>query len=244
MPLSDAQRERYRRNIDVPGLGEAGQERLLEAKVVVVGAGGLGSAALPYLVAAGVGEVLIVDGDVVETMNLQRQVLHRETGLNKAESAVKALEGLNPDVTLTALPEFLDFDRAVDLFRQYDLILDCVDTFGAKFMISDAAQAADRPLVWATAVAMQGQCSFFGLEDEFGDKLHLRDLHVEEPDGDSYPQAGDVGILGANVAQVGTLQAGEAIKFLAGFGSLLVGKVWVLDSRNNRYAVIPLRKAK
>lgn len=244
MSLTDAQRERYRRNIDVPGLGETGQERLLASRVLVVGAGGLGSAALPYLVAAGVGNIGIVDGDVVELINLQRQVLHREIGRNKAESAVAQLSGLNPDVTLTAFPKYLDFDRAVELFADYDLILDCVDRFGAKFMISDAAQAAGKPLVWATAVSMQGQCSVFGVEDEHGDKLYLRDLHPDEPAAGSHPQADAVGILGANVAQAGTLQAGEAIKLLAGFGKLLVGKVWVLDSRNNRYSVLPLRKAK
>ena len=244
VPLTDAQRERYRRNIDVPGLGETRQERLLDSRVLVVGAGGLGSAALPYLVAAGVGEIGIADGDVVELINLLRQVLHREIGRNKAESAVAQLSGLNPDVTLTALPKYLDFDHAVELYSGYDLILDCVDKFGAKFMISDAAETAGKPLIWATAVAMQGQCSVFGVEDEHGDKLYLRDLHPDEPDADDYPQADGFGILGANVAQVGTLQAGEAIKFLAGFGKLLVGKVWVLDSLNNRYSVIPLRKAK
>lgn len=244
MPLTEEQRERYRRNIDVPGFGEAGQERLLGAKVLVVGAGGLGSAALPYLVAAGVGEIGIVDGDVVELMNLQRQVLHVEIGRNKAESAVERLALLNPDVTLTAYPEFLDLPRAVELFSEFDVVLDCVDSFGAKFMISDAAREAGRPLVWATAVAMQGQCSIFGVEDDEGNKLWLRDLHPQEPKVDDYPLAAEVGILGANVGQVGTLQACEAIKLIAGFGRPLVGRVWVMDSANNRYGVVPLRRSR
>lgn len=243
MPLTDAQRDRYRRNIDIPGVGEEGQQRLLDASVLAIGAGGLGSAALPYLVAAGIGRVGIVDGDVVEVMNLQRQVLHRDVGRNKAESAVAQLTGLNPDVELVAHPEFLTFDRAAELFAGYDLILDCTDTFGAKFMLSDAAQAAGKPLIWASAVSMQGQCSIFGVPDEQGDELWLRDLHPVEPAGEDYPQAIGVGILGANVAQVGTLQACEAIKLIAGFGRPLVGRVWVLDSANGRYGVVPFRKS-
>ncbi len=239
MPLSDAQRERYRRNIDVPGLGEAGQERLLGASILVIGAGGLGSAALPYLVAAGVGRVGIVDGDAVEVMNLQRQVIHREVGRNKAESAAEQLSGLNPDVTLDVYPQYIDADDARGLFPRYDLIMDCCDTFAAKFMISDAAREVGAPLVWGAAVGMQGQCSVFGVPDSHGEALWLRDLIPEEPS--EYPKAIEVGVLGAMVGQVGALESSEAIKLLAGFGEPLVGRVMVMDAAAGRWGVVPLR---
>lgn len=242
MPLTEAQRRRYRRNIDVPGLGERGQERLLASRVVVVGAGGLGSATLPYLAAAGVGHITVVDGDVVEEMNLQRQVLHRDIGVNKARSAAETLRRLNPGVEVDAVEEFLTPELAAQLFPSADLVLDCTDQFAAKYLISDAARAARTPLVWASAVGMQGQCSFFGLPDEHGDELWLRDLHPVEPEPGMYPTALDIGILGSTVAQVGTLQVGEALKYLAGFGELLVGKLWLLDAAACHYHVIPFRK--
>lgn len=241
MPLTDAQRERYRRNIDIPGLGEEGQERLLGASVLVIGAGGLGSASLPYLVSAGVGRVGIVDGDAVEVMNLQRQVLHREVGRNKAESAAAMLTGLNPDVVIDVHPRYIDYDDACELFPAYDIVMDCCDTFTAKFLISDAARTVDMPLVWGSATSMQGQCSIFGVPDRHGEKLWLRDLIPEEPE--EYPKAVDVGVLGAMVGQVGALEASEAIKLIAGFGVPLIGRVFVLDAAAGRWGVVPLRSS-
>lgn len=241
--LTDEQRERYARNVDVVGLGEEGQLRLLNSSVLAIGAGGLGSAALPYLAAAGVGRIGVVDGDRVELKNMQRQVLHTELGRNKAISAMERLRALNPDVAVAAYPDYLTFERACELFPRYDLVLDCTDSFGAKFMLSDAAEAVQARLIWATAVGMQAQCSVFGVADEHGDRLYLRDLHPEEPAPGDYPQAAEVGILGANVGQVGALEAAEAIKVLAGFGRPLVGRVMVLDTLNARWATLPLRKS-
>ncbi|AKE42241.1 thiamine biosynthesis protein ThiF [Corynebacterium kutscheri] len=243
MSLSEIQQERYQRNISIPGLGEAGQEKLLAASVLVIGAGGLGSAALPYLASAGVGRIGVVDGDEVELKNMQRQVLHTEIGRNKAESAAERLCLINSDIKVEVYPEYLTFDRCVELFPQYDLILDCCDTFGAKMMISDAAQHVNAVLVWASAVSMQGQCSVFGLPDAYGDALYLRDLIPEEPDASDYPLAVNVGVLGAMVGQVGTMQATEALKILGGFGQPLVGRVMLLDALTSRWDVIPLRKA-
>lgn len=243
MPLTDLQRVRYRRNIDVLGMGESGQERLLASTVAVVGAGGLGSAALPYLAAAGVGSITIIDGDVVELGNMQRQVLHSQLGRNKAESAAERLRQLNPDIRVDCLPEFLTAARAETLFAQADLVLDCTDSFGAKFLISDAAQRVGARLVWAAAVGMQGQCSVFGVRGADGTVLYLRDLIPTEPDVGDYPMATDIGVLGAMVGQVGALQATEAIKVLAGFGDPLVGRVLVLDAAQARWAEVPLRVA-
>ena len=242
--LTDAQRERYVRNLDVVGMGEEGQLRLLASSVLVIGAGGLGSAALPYLAAAGVGRIGIVDGDVVELKNMQRQVLHTELGRGKAESGAERLRALNPDVTVEVFPEYLTPERARELFVSFDLVLDCTDTFGAKFMISDAAEAVGSRLVWASAVGMQGQCSVFGVPDANGDRLYLRDLIPHEPADGSYPKATDIGVLGAMVGQIGALEAVEAVKLLAGFGTPLVGRVALLDAMASRWSELPLRKAR
>ncbi|HMS35609.1 MAG TPA: HesA/MoeB/ThiF family protein [Arachnia sp.] len=242
MPLSAEQRERYVRNVDVVGMGVDGQERLLSSSVLVIGAGGLGSAALPYLAAAGVGRIGVVDGDAVELKNMQRQVLHTELGRNKAESAAERLRLLNTDVTVDEYPEYLTADRARELFVQYDLVMDCTDTYGAKYLLSDAAEAVGARLIWASAVGMQGQCSVFGVPDAHGDKLYLRDLFPEEPKAGDYPLALEIGVLGAMVGQVGALEATEAIKLLAGFGEPLVGRVMVLDALRGRWSVLPLRR--
>ncbi|MFT3887700.1 MAG: HesA/MoeB/ThiF family protein [Arachnia sp.] len=240
--LTDEQRERYLRNIDVVGMGEEGQLRLLSSSVLVIGAGGLGSAALPYLAAAGVGRIGVVDGDAVELKNMQRQVLHTELGRNKAESAAERLRLLNADVRVDEYPEYLTAERARELFTRYDLVLDCTDTYGAKYLLSDAAEEVGARLIWASAVGMQGQCSVFGVPDAYGDRLYLRDLFPIEPRPGDYPLALDIGVLGAMVGQIGSLEATEATKLLAGFGEPLVGRVMVLDALAARWSVIPLRK--
>ncbi len=237
-----ARGERYARNVSVRGIGLEGQSRLLDSSVLVIGAGGLGSAALPYLAGAGVGRIGIVDGDAVELSNMQRQVLHVDLGRNKAESAAERIRALNPDIVVEDFRQFLTPSSARDLFQKYDLVLDCTDTFEAKFLISDAAQASGVPLIWATAVAMQGQCSVFGVPDRYGDKLCLRDLIPEEPPQDAYAMASEIGVLGAMVGQVGTLQATEAIKILTGLGDPLVGRVAVLDAMTSTWHHLPLRK--
>ncbi|WRS30100.1 HesA/MoeB/ThiF family protein [Actinomycetaceae bacterium MB13-C1-2] len=233
---------RYQRNIDVPGMGDEGQAALNNSSVLVVGAGGLGSAALPYLAGAGIGRIGIVDHDVVELTNMQRQVLHTALGARKADSAASRLRALNPTIVVDALPFELTEDNAVALLRKYDLVLDCTDTFAAKFLISDSAEEAGVPLVWATAVAMQGQCSVFGVPDAEGNKLYLRDLIPEEPPGDTYQMATEVGVLGAVVGHIGTLQAVEAIKLLTGMGTPLVGRIMFYDARSARWDELPLRK--
>lgn len=242
-PLTPAQRERYRRNIDVVGLGEAGQQKLLASSVLVIGAGGLGSPVITYLAAAGVGRLVIVDGDVVETMNLQRQVIHSGAllGVNKASSAAARVSDLNPDVSVEVVQQMATPDSLAELLPTVDLALDCCDTYGAKFMISDACAAAGTPLVWASAVGMQGQVSVFGVPSDEGRALWLRDLFPLEPPPGSYPMATQIGVLGAMVSQVGSVMATEAIKLLAGFGAPLVGRMLVLDAAAGRWDLLPLR---
>ena len=241
MTLTPKQLERYRRNIDVPGLGVEGQERLLGARVLVVGAGGLGSAALPYLAGAGVGHLTVADGDDVELVNLQRQVLHVDLGVNKAVSAAERLRRLNSAVVVDVVPEMLTRESAAELMTGHDLVLDCCDTFGAKFMLSDAAQQVGARLVWAAAVGMQGQCSVFGVPTSNGRELWLRDLFPVEPDQADYPRAIEIGVLGAMVGQMGSLQATEAIKLITGIGEPLVGRLMILDALRARWDVVDVR---
>lgn len=241
--LTPAQRERYRRNLDVVGMGERGQRRLLEASVLVIGAGGLGSPVITYLAAAGVGRLVIADGDVVETANLQRQVIHSGelVGVNKAVSAAARVRDLNPDVTVEVVPAMATPESLAALLPEVDLALDCCDTYGAKFMVSDACAAAGTPLVWGSAVGMQGQVSVFGVPSAGGRAVWLRDLFAVEPAPGSYPLATQIGVLGAMVSQVGSVMATEAIKYLAGFGALLAGRVLVLDAAAGRWDTLPLR---
>ncbi len=237
------QQVRYARNISLDGVGEKGQEKLLSSSILVIGAGGLGSAALPYLAGAGVGKIGIVDGDDVELTNMQRQVLHTDIGRNKAESAAERVLALNPELTVVTYPYMLTAEDARELFQQYDLVLDCTDTFAAKFLLSDASEATGVPLVWATAVGMQGQCSVFGVPDQYGEPLYLRDLIPEEPPRHTYQMATEMGVLGAMVGQIGALQATEALKLLLGMGSPLVGQVMVLDALEPSWSLLPLRTA-
>lgn len=233
---------RYRRNIDVLGLGERGQERLATARVLVVGAGGLGSPVIAYLAAAGVGTLGIADGDTVEVMNLQRQVLHGESGVgvNKAVSAAERVHDLNSDVVCEVHETMVDAATAATLMASYDLVLDCSDRFEVKLMLSDAARVAGRPIIWGAAVGMQGQVSVFGLPDDNGRVWTLRDLFPVEPPAGTYPLAVEVGVLGAMVGQVGSLMATEAIKVIAGFGRPLVGRLWIMDAAAARWSVVPL----
>lgn len=243
VPLPAQAVERYQRNIDVVGLGHEGQVRLLNSTVLVVGAGGLGSPVITYLAAAGVGTLVIADGDVVEIANLQRQVLHgiADVGQNKAMSAADRVAELNPDVTVEVVPHMLTTDRLAALLPAVDLAVDCCDTYAAKYMLSDACAAAGTPLVWGSAVGMQGQVSVFGVKNADGRALWLRDLFVREPEPGSYPLATQIGVLGSMVAQVGSVMATEVIKLLAGFGEPLVGRLLVLDAARGRWDVLPLR---
>ncbi|MEZ5127788.1 MAG: HesA/MoeB/ThiF family protein [Micropruina glycogenica] len=241
--LSESQRERYRRNIDVVGLGDNGQRRLLDSSVLVVGAGGLGSPVITYLAAAGVGRLVIADGDVVETANLQRQVIHGQglVGVNKAVSAAARVADLNPDVRVDVVAEYVTAQSLADLLPRVDLVLDCCDTYGAKYLVSDACAAAGVRLVWGTAVGMQGQVSVFGVPTDEGRAIWLRDLFPSEPQPGSYPLATEIGVLGAMVSQVGSVMATEAIKLLAGFGRPLIGRLLVVDAAAGRWDLLPVR---
>ena len=223
MLFTPEERQRYARHLDLPGFGAPAQERLRAGRVLVVGCGGLGSPALFYLAAAGVGRLGLVDSDRVEISNLQRQILHAtpDIGRSKVDSAVARLRALNPHVRLEPHPVRLTAENAPDLFAPYDLILDCTDNFAAKYLISDACVTAKKPFVHAGISGFCGQI----LTVRPGQSACLRCVFPEPP---PEPQA-PAGPLGAIPGVIGSLQAVEALKFLTGLGTLLTDTLLTYD---------------
>lgn len=237
MGLTLDQRERYDRNIRLEGMGEAGQEKLLASKVLCVGAGGLGSAVLYYLAAAGVGTLGIVDCDIVEKSNLQRQVLHysTDTGRDKVVSAAEKLEKINPDVNVIAIKKKLDSQNAVKLIADYDFIVDAVDNFEAKYAINDACVKSGKPFSHAGALAMRGQ-----VMTHIPGGACLRCFSLAVP---AAPEtAKEHGILGAVAGHLGTLQAIEVISYLATGRAGLEGRIMVFEAVPYRYRILDLKK--
>ncbi|WOP17480.1 molybdopterin-synthase adenylyltransferase MoeB [Raineyella sp. LH-20] len=227
-PLSAAEAGRYARHLTLPGVGEEGQRRLRAARVLVIGAGGLGAPTLLYLAAAGVGTLGVIDDDVVDLSNLQRQVLHRteDLGRPKAESARDALLRLDPALHVEAYVDRLDGDNALELFGAYDLVLDGADNFGTRYLANDAAELTGTPLVWGSIFRFQGQVSVFWP----GEGPMLRDLFPDIPPAGSVPSCADGGVFGALCGSIGSAMATEAIKVICGLGEPLVGRVLVHDA--------------
>ncbi len=220
---------RYARQIALPEVGEAGQERLRAAHVLVAGAGGLGVPVLQYITGAGVGTITLIDGDDVAQSNLHRQPLYRmqDIGRPKAEAAAEALGGLNPDVTLRPQVAWLTPDNAPGLVKDADLVLDCADTFAASFTLSDAAQAAGKPLISASALGMSGYVGGF-----CGGAPSLRAVFPDLPQ--SAASCATAGVLGPVVATIGALQAQMALAVLLGLDRSPLGRMMVLDASNWR----------
>lgn len=231
-PLGDAEAARYARHLALPGLGPVGQRRLRAARVLVVGAGGLGSPILAYLAAAGVGRLTVIDDDVVEESNLQRQVLHRtaDLGRPKAESAADAVRRLDPAAAVTAVVGRLGADNAADLFAGHHLVLDGADNFATRYLCADAGELTGTPVVWGTIDRFAGQVSVFWP----GEGPLLRDLYPEQPDAASVPSCAAGGVLGALVGLVGSTMAVEALKVLAGIGEPAVGRLLLIDALTAR----------
>ena len=236
---SEAEIIRYSRNILLPELGATGQARLAAARVLVVGAGGLGSPLALYLAAAGVGTIGLADHDVVELSNLQRQVLHDESSLGslKAESGRARLAGLNGAIRVEAHTERVTAANVMDLIARYDIVCDGTDNFDARFLLADATVLARRTLVTAAALRFEGQLSVF--------KPHLagpcyRCLHPEPPPPGLVPACAEAGILGAVTGVMGSLQAVETIKEIAAIGETLAGRLLLWDALATRIRVITL----
>ena len=231
---------RYSRNLLVEELGERGQERLFRASALVVGAGGLGSPALLYLAAAGVGRIGVIDGDRVDVTNLNRQVIHTagDVGRRKTESAADALRAFRPDIDVEAYSELLTPGNAVGLFRKYDVVVDGSDNFPTKYLCSDAAVIAGRPLVHAGVLRFGGQL----LTVVPGGGPCLRCLIPEIPPRKDSPSCSESGIVGAAAGVVGAWQAMEAIKLLAGIASSPPGRLLTIDTLTNEVTGVAVRR--
>lgn len=219
--------ERYQRQMLLPEIGEAGQEILRKSKVLIIGAGGLGSPAALYLAGAGIGTLGIVDDDVVSVTNLHRQILHKENavGVNKAESAKRNLKTYNSEVDVQIYPFRLTKENAAALFLQYDFIIDAVDNFEAKFLINDVCVKLKKAFCHAGVIQCNGQIMTY-VPDR---GPCYRCIFEEIPEAGTVPTAAEVGIVGPIAGVMGCLQAMEAIKYLVGFGELLTGKMLIMD---------------
>ncbi|MGO9158657.1 adenylyltransferase/sulfurtransferase MoeZ [Mycobacterium sp.] len=242
--LSSDEVARYSRHLTIPDLGVDGQKRLKNARVLVIGAGGLGAPTLLYLAAAGVGTIGIVDFDVVDESNLQRQIIHgvADVGRPKAQSARDSLGAINPEVQVR-LHEFrLDAGNAVDLFNQYDLIIDGTDNFATRYLVNDAAALAGKPYVWGSIYRFEGQVSVFWEDAPDGRGLNYRDLYPEPPPPGVVPSCAEGGVLGIVCASIASVMGTEAIKLITGIGESLLGRLLIYDALQMTYRTITIRK--
>jgi adenylyltransferase/sulfurtransferase len=246
-PAAELTREeiaRYSRHLIIPDVGVDGQKRLKNARVLVIGAGGLGSPALLYLAAAGVGTIGIVDFDVVDESNLQRQIIHgvADIGRSKAQSASDSIAAINPLVQVRVHELRLEPDNAVDLFGQYDLILDGTDNFATRYLVNDAAVLAGKPYVWGSIYRFEGQVSVFWEDAPDGRGLNYRDLYPEPPPPGMVPSCAEGGVLGILCASIASVMGTEAVKLITGIGEPLLGRLLIYDALEMSYRSVTVRK--
>jgi len=238
--LSKDEVARYSRHLIIPDVGMTGQRRLKNAKVLVVGAGGLGSPALLYLAAAGVGTLGIVDFDVVDESNLQRQIIHGQSdiGRPKSESARDSIREVNPLVRVNLHQVRLDSSNVLDIFGQYDLVVDGTDNFATRYLVNDACVLLGMPYVWGSIFRFEGQVSVFWAEHG----PQYRDLYPEPPPPGMVPSCAEGGVLGVLCASIGSIMVTEAIKLITGIGEPLLGRLMVYDALEMTYRTIRVRK--
>ncbi|MBO9555750.1 molybdopterin-synthase adenylyltransferase MoeB [Cellulomonas sp.] len=245
-PLTLDQLARASRHLLLPGLGSDGQRRLRAARVCVVGAGGLGAPVLQYLAAAGVGTLGIVDDDVVDVSNLQRQVIHGtdDVGRPKVESARDAIAALDPSIVVEVHPTRLADENVDDVLGGYDLVVDGTDNFPTRYLVNDACVRLGLPEVWGSVLRFDAQTTvFWGRPPAGVPAVQLRDLFPTPPPADQVPSCAEAGVLGALCGQVGSVMAVEAVKLVTGLGEPLLGRVLVLDALRGRWQEVPLRSA-
>ncbi|MER9315676.1 molybdopterin-synthase adenylyltransferase MoeB [Mesorhizobium sp. M0659] len=245
--LTDEELERYARHIVLPEIGGAGQQRLKRARVLVIGAGGLGAPVLEYLAAAGVGTLGIVDDDIVSLSNLQRQVIHATdtVGTAKTESAKAAIARINPHVAVELHDFRLTADNAAVLVARYDVVVDGSDNFETRYVVADACAAEKRPLVHAAVGRFDGSVTVlmpFGTGADGKPNPGYRDLFPEAPPEGLVPSCAVAGVVGALTGVVGTLQAMEAIKLITGIGEPLVGRLLLYDALSARFDTIRYKR--
>jgi adenylyltransferase/sulfurtransferase len=232
--------ERYQRQLTLKGFGKAAQEALLNAKVLVIGAGGLGCPVLQYLTAAGVGCIGIVDDDIVSISNLHRQVLYdtNDIGKSKVTIAAAKLRLMNPDVELVEYKFYLDKNNCLAVISNYDVIVDCTDNFSSRYMINDACVLKEKPLVFAAVNRFEGQVSVFNaIEKGKNVSGNYRDLFPNQPMNDEVMNCAEAGVLGVLPGIIGSMQANEVIKFIAGIGTPLINQLLTYNALNNQVAV-------
>ena len=231
---------RYSRHLIIPDVGMTGQKRLKNAKVLVIGAGGLGSPALLYLAAAGVGTLGIIDDDVVDESNLQRQIIHGQSDIDKpkAESAAASVAETNPYVKTIVHNERLDNDNVLEIFAGYDLIVDGTDNFATRYLVNDAAVILGKPYVWGSIYRFEGQVSVFWAQEG----PQYRDLYPEPPPPGMVPSCAEGGVLGVLCASIGSIMVTEAIKLITGIGDPLIGRLMVYDALEMRYSTLKIRR--
>ncbi|CAL2074837.1 Sulfur carrier protein CysO adenylyltransferase / Sulfur carrier protein CysO sulfurtransferase [Tenacibaculum sp. 190524A05c] len=240
MSLTREEQKQYNRHLILDKIGEAGQLKLKQAKVLVIGAGGLGCPVLQYLTAAGVGTIGIIDNDVVDQTNLQRQILYTidDVGSSKAETAAKRLSRLNPFVNFEVYNEFLTRDNAIQLFEKYDIIVDGSDNFQTRYLSNDAAIIANKPLVYGSIFKFEGQVSVFS----FKDSATYRCLYPTPPNPGDVPNCSEIGVLGVLPGVIGSLQANEVIKIICGLDGVLANKLMIFDVLSMRQMIVNYSK--
>ena len=239
--MDDQQRLRYSRHLLLNEFGEEAQERLLAAHALVIGAGGLGSAALLYLAASGMGRITVCDGDRVDLTNLQRQVVHRQESIGrpKAASAAATLKGINPDIRIEPLEERAGPERLAALVRQADVVLDCSDNFATRHALNRACVAARKPLVSGAGIRFDGQVAVFDLRRQDAPCYHC--LFAEDADAEDV-RCAVMGVFAPLVGIVGTFQAMEAIKLVTGVGETLAGRLMLFDALESRWHEVRLTR--
>jgi sulfur-carrier protein adenylyltransferase/sulfurtransferase len=232
--------KRYSRHLIIPDVGMAGQKRLKNAKVLVVGAGGLGSPALLYLAAAGVGTLGIVDFDTVDESNLQRQIIHGVSDIDKskAESAKESIAEVNPYVKVILHKVRLESDNVMEIFEPYDLIIDGTDNFATRYLVNDACVLMHKPYVWGSIYRFDGQASVFWAD--YGPCY--RCLYPEPPPPGMVPSCAEGGVLGVLCASIGSIQVNEAIKLITGIGESLSGRLMIYDALEMSYKAVKINK--
>jgi len=238
--FTDEQIERYSRHIMLPEVGGSGQQKMLEARVLLLGAGGLGSPAAYYLAAAGIGNLGIVDFDQVDLSNLQRQIIHstERIGMLKTESAKKTIQALNPDVNVTLYNEKMDSSNIMSLIKDYDYVVDGSDNFPTRYLVNDACVMKNKTLIHGSIYRFEGQVTVF----KPSDGPCYRCLYPEPPPPGMVPNCQEGGVLGVLAGVIGNLQVVEVLKLILGIGKPLVGKLLIYDALNTEFRNLRLRR--
>ncbi len=238
MNLTEEQLERYSRHILMRNVGVEGQEKICGGKVLIIGAGGLGSTVSLYLAAAGVGTIGLADGDVVDLANLQRQVIHFTADVGKAKviSAKEKMEAINPDIKVVTYRERVSANNISEIIKEYDFVVDCTDNFPSKFLINDACVLGEKPFSHAGILRFDGQTMTYVP----GETCYRCVFKAPPPKG-AIPGGAQVGVLGAAVGMLGTIQAAEALKYLAGIGELLVNRLLIFDALSMNFRTVSFK---